>query len=224
MKNKIITAVFIVALALFMLTFCIGLPIYCRFFYYLQIKPLGLEQKTGWSYEIIKEAYDDVLDFCTLPNRQFSAGQLLFSEEGASHFADCKILFNLNLAVLIISAAILVTFIILHIFKKVQILKIKGHHAYFYSAISAIILPAVIGLLASIDFDAAFEIFHKIFFPGKDNWMFNSRTDQIILVMPQQFFVNCAILIGAGLIIFSATLIIIDLILKRKTAQEKLTN
>ena len=62
MKNKIITAVFIIALVLFILTFSIALPIYCRFFYYLQIKPLGLEQKTGWSYDVIKEAYDEVLN------------------------------------------------------------------------------------------------------------------------------------------------------------------
>ena len=224
MKNKIITAVFIIALVLFILTFSIALPIYCRFFYYLQIKPLGLEQKTGWSYDVIKESYDEVLNFCTLPGRQVSAGKLLFSDEGAAHFADCKTLFTLNLSVLIISGAAVVTIIILHRLKKAEILKINGHGAYFYSAVAALILPAAVGALACINFDAAFEIFHKIFFPGKDNWVFNPRTDEIIKIMPQQFFINCAILIGSGLVAFSAALIITDAVIKRKNTQLELTN
>lgn len=216
MKNRVVTVIFCIALVLFMLTFCIALPIYCRFFYYIQIKTLGLEESTGWSYEVIKEAYDEVLNFCTLPGGQFSAGQLKFSEEGAAHFADCKFLFGLNLAVLLTSGAVLILIIALKILKKVEILSFKGHRAYFYSAIVAVALPVVLGLLISIDFDAAFKIFHSIFFPGKDNWMFNPYTDEIIRVMPEQFFMNCAILIGGALVIFAAALIAADLIIKRK--------
>lgn len=216
MKNKVVTVIFCIALVLFMLTFCIALPIYCRFFYYIQIKTLGLEESTGWSYEVIKEAYDEVLNFCTLPGGQFGAGQLKFSEEGAAHFADCKFLFGLNLAVLLTSGAVLILIIVLKILKKVEILSFKGHRAYFYSAIVAVTLPVILGLLISIDFDAAFKIFHSIFFPGKDNWMFNPYTDEIIRVMPEQFFMNCAILIGGALVIFAAALIAADLIIKRK--------
>ena len=98
MKNKLITAFFCICLVLFILTFCIGIPIYCRFLYYIQIKTLGLEKATGWSYDVIKEAYDEVLNFCTLAwVNDFSAGQLKFSESGAAHFKDCKVIFNLNL-------------------------------------------------------------------------------------------------------------------------------
>lgn len=220
MKNKVITVIFCIALVLFMLTFCIALPIYCRFFYYIQIKTLGMEERTGWSYEVIKQAYDEVLNFCTLPGGEFSAGQLAFSEEGAAHFADCKFLFGLNLGVLLTSGAILIAIIVLHAFKKVKILSFKGHHAYFYSALVAVTLPVVLGLLISIDFDKAFEIFHMIFFPGKSNWVFNPRTDQIILVMPEQFFMNCAIFIGVSLVIFAAALIACDLIIKIKNARK----
>jgi len=107
MKNKLLTALFGICLVLFMLTFCIGLPIYCRFFYYIQIKTLDLEEQTGWSYGTIKEAYDEVLDYLTLPGKQFGTGELKWSEDGKAHFDDCKVLFDLNLGLLLSSGAVL---------------------------------------------------------------------------------------------------------------------
>lgn len=218
MKNKILTAVFCACLVLFMITFSIGVPIYCRFLYYLQIKTLGLEQATGWSYEVIKEAYDEVLDFCTLAwVNEFSAGQLKFSASGAEHFADCKVLFNLNLGVLLSSAGVLVTLIVLHLCKKIEILSFGGHKAYFWSAIVAVALPVLLLIAVAIaGFDNAFNAFHAVFFPGKDNWQFYSNLDQIILVMPESFFMNCAIIIAVTLVAFSAALITADLVIKYK--------
>ncbi|MBQ2432227.1 MAG: DUF1461 domain-containing protein, partial [Peptococcaceae bacterium] len=58
------------------------------------------------------------------------------------------------------------------------------------------------------DFYAAFVTFHSIFFPGKENWILNYRTDPIINVMPQDFFMHCAILIGAIIVMTSLVIII----------------
>jgi integral membrane protein (TIGR01906 family) len=68
-----------------------------------------------------------------------------------------------------------------------------------------------VGSLAAINFDKAFEIFHAVLFPGKDNWMFDWSTDQLLWILPQEFFRNCGILIGAGILIFSGTLIAVNL-------------
>ena len=68
-----------------------------------------------------------------------------------------------------------------------------------------------VGALAALDFQRAFIVFHALFFPGKDNWMFDWRTDEIILVLPEAFFRNCAILILALLIFWCAALILADL-------------
>ena len=73
----------------------------------------------------------------------------------------------------------------------------------------------VVGGLAALDFDKAFVIFHALFFPGKDNWLFDPRTDEIITILPQEFFMNCAILILAILIIGCAALIAYDLLHNR---------
>ena len=216
-----LTVVFIIALVVFMLTFSIGLPIYCRFFYYIQIKTLNLPAQAASygikaDYNQIKTAYDEILNFCTLPNQPFKSGIFEMSDSGKSHFADCKVLFDLNLAGIIVSGAIALTLILLHRFKVIELVKIKGHRAYLISAVVALALPVIIGALAAIDFDKAFEIFHGIFFPGKTNWTFDPRYDQIITVMPEEFFMNCAIIIGVGLIAFAAALITADVVLWRK--------
>ena len=218
MKNKLLTALFIIALVLFLITVSIGLPIYCRFLYYIQINTLNLTEKTGWSYDVIKTAYDEVLNFCTLAwVTEFSAGALKFSESGAAHFADCKVLFNLNLSVMICSAAAVLTLLIFHKCKIIKFLNFKGLAANFWAATAAVALTVLLVIIVAIvGFDRAFVAFHSIFFPGKSNWIFNFKTDEIILVMPQEFFMNCVIIIAAGLVTLSAALILIDVLLRHK--------
>ena len=213
--NHSLTIILIVSLFILMLTISIGLPIYFRPFYYLHINGMDMVTKTGWSFDVIKEAYDDVLDFLVL-NKPFGTGELKYSEEGKSHIEDCKVLFDLNFWCLIGSLIVSSLIIILDRLKKIEIKKYFKFHPVFYSSIIAILIPVVVGVLASIDFDRAFEVFHTIFFPGKDNWLFNPRTDQIILVMPQEFFRNCAILIGSSLLVITVTTIIVNVIRRRK--------
>ena len=74
----------------------------------------------------------------------------------------------------------------------------------------------VIGSLAALDFDRAFVVFHALFFPGKDNWIFDPAADQIIWVMPEVFFRNCALLIGALLLAGCGALILWDLLRARR--------
>ena len=211
--NVLCTTLFGIFLVLFMLTFSIGLPIYGRFFYYIQIKTLKMEANTGWSYAVIKEAYDQVLNYLTIPEHEFGTGKLAFSEAGAAHFADCKVLFDLNISVMVLSAAVLIGLIVLYKLKKIDLLKVKGHRAYFIPAIVAVALPTLLAGIVAIDFDKAFEVFHAIFFPGKTNWVFDPYADEIINVMPQEFFMNCAIIIAVGLISFALALIIADIVL-----------
>ena len=217
--NHSLTIILIFSLLILMITFSIGLPIYFRPFYYLHINGLDMVENTRWSYEVIKEAYDEVLDFLVL-NRPFGTGELRYSSEGQSHFEDCKILFDLNFYCLLSSFIVSTVIIVLHKFKKIEIQRYFKFNPIFYSSIIAILIPLVVGILASIDFDKAFEVFHTIFFPGKDNWLFDPRTDQIILVMPQEFFRNCAILIGSSLLIITITSIVISIIKRNKLQKD----
>ena len=213
--NHSLTILFIISLFFLIITFSIGLPIYFRPFYYLQIKTLNMEELTGYSYETIKEAYDQVLNYLTL-STPFGTGELNYTTEGYNHFADCKVLFNLNLIVLIVSFLIVITLIILSKKEIIQLIDYFKFKPYFFTSIITILIPIIIVVLASIDFDRAFEIFHAIFFPGKTNWLFDPSKDEIIKVMPQTFFMNCGILIACSVVFISITLLVISIIKRKK--------
>ena len=206
----------VVALFFLILTASIGLPIYCRAFYYAHIGALDLPENTGFSAEEIRVAYDEVLDYLTLPGREFSAGGMGFSAEGAAHFADCKALFDLNAGVLIGSAVCLAVLWGLRKGLNLPKFTIGRHTSGCYAGIFAVVLPVILGGLAALDFERAFEIFHGIFFPGKSNWLFDPAIDQIIQVMPMEFFRNCGIFIGCGVVIFSGILLIRDYLFCKK--------
>jgi integral membrane protein (TIGR01906 family) len=214
------TVIFIIAVVLFIITVSIGLPIYLRFFYYLHINALDLPQKTGYDYATIKQAYDQMLNYLTLPNTEFSTGVFAFSKDGASHFADCKVLFNLNAITLIVSTIVITTLLILSKFKKITLCRPMKMHACFISALSVLGVFVIIALLCAIDFNKAFVIFHKIFFAGKDNWTFSPQKDQIIKVLPQQFFMNCGILIVSSIVLICVGIIVFQTIMRRKHAKK----
>ena len=218
--NRILTSVLSIFTVLLVITFSIGLPIYVRPFYYMQIEKLEIPKYTGRSVEEIKDAYNEVLDFLVLPNREFGTGVFKWSEEGKSHFEDCKKLFDLNITIFIISLVVVAVLIVLNKKKVFSLSRPFGFNFLFTCGASTLGFFAVLGGLCAIDFDKAFTIFHAIFFPGKDNWMFDYRTDQIILAMPQDFFMNCAILIASSIIIICIGFITYGIIEKKKVSKK----
>lgn len=209
--SRLLSALMIAAVALALLTGSIAAPIIIRPFYYAQIEPLELEQSSGLSREEIIEAYDEVLDYCIGASDEFSAGVLPFSESGSAHFADCRRLFILDLWLFFGSMAAIA---LLKLYRRRhEIPRLRGHGAAFWGAagIGAVLL--VIGAAAATNFDRAFTMFHSLFFPSEDNWIFDPALDPIITLMPEEFFRNCAIFIFAVLIAACAAIIIAD---KRK--------
>lgn len=219
MKNKLLTALFAIFTVLLIISASIALPIYIRPFYYAHIDAYDLELRTGETAEDIRAAYDEVLDYLTLPGREFGAGVFKYSEEGKSHFVDCKGLFTLDTVVLIVS---FVAVIVLGILSSKGVFKLSrplGSHFLLTSGGVTLSLFALLGIVIASNFDAAFVVFHKLFFPGKDNWVFNSATDEIIRALPQEFFANCALLIGTSIIALSLGCVIFgiaELVMRRK--------
>ena len=209
--NKLPAIVMSIAVALAILTGSIAAPIIIRPFYYAQIDPLELERSSGLSREEIIEEHDEVLDYCIGASDELSAGVLPFSESGSAHFADCRRLFILDLWLFFGSMAAIA---LLKLYRRRhEIPRLRGHGAAFWGAagIGAVLL--VIGAAAATNFDRAFTVFHPLFFPGEDNWIFDPAQDPIITLMPEEFFRNCAVLILAVLIAACTAIIIAD---KRK--------
>ncbi len=214
--SKPLSVVLSVLTALLVLSGAVAAPLLCRPFYYAHIRPMGLPAYTGLTEEQIRTAFDQVMDFCLGMRPDFSAGVLPFSESGASHFADVKVLFLLDLWVALLSLGLLAALFLFCWSKKLRPCRFRGRGPGFWAAAGLGAVFLLVGGLAALDFDRAFVVFHALFFPGKTNWLFDWRTDPVILILPEEFFRNCAILILALVLLWCAVLIAADLYSRRR--------
>ena len=207
MKNKSLFYVSVVSWMAFIMAVSIAVPIICRPFYYAHIKPYRLVQESGYNETQIKEAYDDMLDFC-LFGGEFKTGDMKWSEEGKRHFEDVGRLFHLDF---IVGGLGLVGIVITSLLNKgTRPFTVKGHTSQFYRGVYTLVLFVMLGVLGSVNFSRFFVLFHKVFFPGKTNWIFYPSEDEIIMVLPEEYFRNCAIAIVAILVILTVTLIVTE--------------
>ena len=213
--SKGLTALFALLIALVVLTGAVAVPLLCRPFYYAQIGPLGLTD-TGLPEEEIRAAFDDVMDYCLDLRPDFAAGVLTFSRSGADHFADVRGLFLLDLRVLAVSLALLAAAMLLCWGKRLRPARPLGRGPGFWGAAGLGAVFLAVGGLAALDFQRAFVVFHSVLFPGKTNWIFDWRTDPIILLLPETFFRNCALLVLGLILLWCAVLIAADLWLGRR--------
>ena len=206
--QKLWSYVAIPATALAVLTGSVAWVVLLRPFYYVQIGPLGVCQASGLTAAQARAAYNDVMDYCLGLRPDFAAGVLPFSAEGAGHFADVRVLFLLVVWVFVAAAGLLLTGAVVCRLRRQRLPRLGGRTPGFWAACGLGGLFLLIALLAALDFDGAFTVFHSIFFPGKDNWLFDPGTDPVILILPEAFFRNCAIAIVTVLLTVCIVLVV----------------
>lgn len=222
MKTSKLLALFTaLAIALLVLSGSIAVPILCRPFYYAHIEAMGLPELTGLSVDQIKEAFNQMLDFCLGLREDFAVGVLPWSESGRAHFADVRVLFQLDLVIFVLSAVILAVLALAARRRRLAPARLLGRGPGFWAAVGLAAVFLVVGALAAANFQRAFVVFHTLFFPGKTNWIFDWRTDPIILLLPEDFFRNCAILILVLLVFWCAVLIAADLLAGRREKKRR---
>lgn len=216
MKGKRVTVILSAALAVLIISFAIGLPIYFRPFYYMQIGPLGLREVSGLSYGEIREAYDELLDYLTLPFADYGMGKLHGGAKSIGHFADVKVLFMINASLFLASLLTVTVILVLVKKKKVTLERFRQLGFEYWTGKYMLIGALVLGLIVLLNFEAAFEAFHSFMFPGKTDWRFEGGTDQIIRILPAEFFMSCAGLIFAVIILSALALVIIGVVRKKR--------
>lgn len=189
----------ILSLILFISLFSVLLVTAFKPLYYLDIKRLNISKSSGWDPVLIKENYNYIIDYLSnSKSGSFTLPGMNSSEHGRIHFEEVKVLYS-ALGIICVISGIFALFSTLRpkqYRKKVR--KISG--------ISLIILPVFLGILFLANFDKYFNIFHKIVFKN-DFWLFNPNTDPVIRILPEEFFMHCAILISA-LMLFSGLILI----------------
>lgn len=214
--SKFLSVLTSLLLAVALITGAVAVPILWRGFYYAQIDSLALPAKTGFSPDIIREAFDEVMDYLVFDG-EFGTGALRWSEAGMAHFADCKVLFRVDFLVLALSLVMLGLVALLCRLGKRRLHPFLGRGPCFWAFAGMLAVLGLFGIWALLDFDSLFTAFHLLFFPGKTNWTFDPRLDQIILILPEAFWARAAALV-AGLALGGGLLLAIaeDLLRRKK--------
>lgn len=194
-QSRILCIALSILTAVFILTASIAVPVLLRPFYLVHIDLLDLEPRTGLSREQITRSYNEMMDFCIGRTDTFSAGILPWSQSGKDHFADVRALFLLDLRAAFLSGVLLLGWTRIRNRIGVRPYRFMKRGFAFWGATGLGCLFLAIGAWAATNFSRAFTVFHTLFFPGKDNWLFDPYTDPIICILPQEFFRNCAIFI-----------------------------
>lgn len=172
-----------------------------RIVYYLDVKLLNIPEMSGLEPNVILENYNALIDY----NSPFFKGNLVFpslpsSPEALQHFAEVKDIF---VSFYYIGIITLILSIIIVIYKAMK----KDYSYLKVSAITVIVIPAVVAIAASLNFDATFVIFHKLFFRN-DFWLFDPITDPVITILPDTFFLHALIIIIVTVLLGSIILLL----------------
>jgi integral membrane protein (TIGR01906 family) len=185
----------LLAVVLTLVFICLAVTLVLRssWLYERDIRDMGLAEKLDVSEAFILEQYQALIAY-NLPG---GTDTLVFpglpsSENALQHFAEAKVIFMVFQIGLWIGLAVSVFGIIFLRNRRPLYLK--------YAGILSLALPAVIGLCALLFWQQFFVLFHQLFFRN-DLWLFNAVTDPIILMLPDQYFLHCAIAIVALTII-----------------------
>jgi hypothetical protein len=144
----------------------------------------------AWSGDITSNDYGFLLSDRTISELFFGPGTFSdFGGDEAAHMRDVRVVFWGFMVLAIASAALILWRVSRH-----------GREARTWRSISrgggALVVALVVaGVFALVAFDAAFELFHRIFFPG-GNWAFPADS-LLIRLYPYAFWQMSAAALGA---------------------------
>lgn len=184
-KNDIFLAIM---LMIFIISFAVVFTVFFKPLYYFDINYLNIDQISGLDAETIKENYRILINYQSV----FYQGTLnlpdfVMSDSGRIHFEEVKRIFEAIQVMMVISGLISIPMTI----KKI---KEKEYRFLRLTGLITIIVPTLLGFLAALDFERAFVLFHQIVFRN-DYWIFDYRTDPVITILPETFFMHCFMLI-----------------------------
>lgn len=202
MKSILLGLYFALLTLLFMTGISLAILHSTEFLYEFTIFHLQLEESTGLTRTFMLDHYDAVMNFLNpFSTASFSLPALSFSEHGAIHFEQCRIIFR------VVYCFSIIAFLLLLLGRKYLLHKKRLQLTAFFT----ILLPLTLGIWFALDFDQAFYLFHLVLFPD-DYWIFNPLLDPIILILPQDFFMYCGIFIVSSWLLSSIVLLVLSLI------------
>lgn len=190
---QVLAAVFLFVAAV---CFSVLFTLHFRPLYYFDIGYLNLSADLGLDESEIRENYDALIDYCTgFSDRELRLPSFPSSEQGAVHFAEVRTIFRAFS--LLFFGCFLLSLLLLWLLRRE-----KPVYLLIFSAFS-VVIPAIIGLLIAIDWQAVFFLMHRVLFRNT-YWFFDPEIDPVILILPSEFFMHCGVMIVCLILLFAA--------------------
>ncbi|WP_396121406.1 TIGR01906 family membrane protein [Apilactobacillus apisilvae] len=157
------------------------------FLYRIIISFFDINFHTHKSVNILMNNYNNVITYLQSPFITNMQTSFLMNQNGFNHFRDVKNLILINNLVMFISLPISIKFYISFKRKKYRWIFIRPLKTLNY-------LILFFGLFILLDFNDFFIKFHQIFFRN-NNWVFDAKSNPIILAFPDEYFLICTVLI-----------------------------
>ena len=209
--KRLLSIILIISISLCFLVFAIENSSYNKEYYLKSYDRYHIVQLTGKSIEELSTITDDIISYL----KGHGQDELLtphFNKKEVLHMKDVQNLFDMARSIkyggLIISLVIFTYFL----YKKEDLYLGK---TLLYGPLITYIFLIVIGLLASTDFNKYFTYFHLIFFTN-DLWLLDPKTDLMIQMLPEDFFMGMAIRIVLSFFIYLSIIQIVGYLYKRK--------
>ena len=197
MIKKIILSLYLFILSLsfsIILIINFSIPVHKIF-----VKLTNLYSITNIFLQNIQTDYKNVINYLRFPwvidlnTEYFSIGST-----ARIHFEEVKNIFSLIFILFLITS--LIGIILYYFYGKLFLINIiKSFNFYFYFNI---FLISTFLVLIFFNFSATFTLFHHILF-NNNYWIFSPIKDSIILILPENFFMLCAVLIIGIILLIS---------------------
>ena len=168
----------------------------------------GAEQLTGYTTAELRTATDAILADLVLGPPDFDVvvgGAPVLNDREQSHMRDVRGVFaGFGLLALLAAAGLVVAF---------GLARRLGHPQRAWSAVRngarALVIGVVIaGVVAFFAFDAAFEVFHRLFFAG-GSYTFDPGTDRLVQLFPFAFWSETTMAVGAVIVALSVVVAVV---------------
>ena len=201
--EKIIIFISAAALVVMLLLTCVSQAVFGNMNYFRkEFEKYNVTQNIDMEMDDIMYVMDELMDYLhgdrenleNIVTEVNGETRDFFTEREKTHMADCKVLFDGGFAIRKGAAVVFVALTLLLVFKK----KFSLRRFLKYAALFSVIIAAAAGILAiaaSIDFNACFIVFHKLFF-NNDLWILDPAEDLIINILVEPFFADMALKIA----------------------------
>jgi integral membrane protein (TIGR01906 family) len=194
-------AAFVIALPLFLILGNVLDVAGDRQFYASEFEKYQISQVTGLNREELASVADLFIRYLSEPNARLDAEFVLggvrrplFNQKEIAHMEDVQKLFGLVRRARLVSGAVLLILPLVALGIGSGFLPRLGTLLAIGGGVT-IALLALAGLASLVDFTEAFVKFHEMAF-SNDLWMLDPRTDYLIMLFPEGFWLDATLRIA----------------------------